>query len=340
MAWAVVALCLLQAPTQAAFTDLVSLGSPDYLIEAGATTATYTQDAAGTTFSPSVELGSTLGGAFISGPLDWSSFSDLSSHIYLKISFTGANPLLPMTLGIANSDFSLFNTYQGFTQPIASSPGYFKFDLALTFNPDIMASVGGAQITWDGAGTINASVQAIASAPAPPPPPPTGGTFTASAPGGVHFINSHYVLTADPSATGSGYWPYVPQTVLPAGATSWSVTSDRNAKTDIAEIDHRETLRNVTQLPVTSWEYTHDPNRRYVGPMAQEFHTAFGLGHDDKHIGTLDTDGVALSALKGLIAELRERQERSAAQARRLAELEAELQTLREEVRGNLPPAE
>jgi hypothetical protein len=316
------------------------LGSGSYVIDPSVSIGSYSQDAAGTTYSPAVVLGDTVGGTFVSGPLDWSSFSDLNSHIYLEISFTGANPLLPMTLEIFNSDFTLINKYQGTTAPIESSPGYFKFDLIDEFNPNILASVGGAQITWDGGANVNASLQAIASGPAPPPPPPAGGTFAASAPGGVRFINSRYVLTADPSAPESGYWPYVPQTVLPAGATSWSVTSDRNAKTDIAEIDHRQTLRNVTQLPVTSWEYTHDPNRRYVGPMAQDFHTAFGLGHDDKHIGTLDTDGVALSALKGLIAELRERQERSAAQARRLAELEAELQTLREEVRGNLPPAE
>ena len=80
------------------------------------------------------------------------------------------------------------------------------------------------------------------------------------------------------------------------------------------------------------------PNRRYIGPMAQDFHAAFGLGRDDKTISTLDTDGVTLSAIKGLIEELRERKERSAEQARRLAELEAELRELTEKVGSNLPP--
>ena len=51
--------------------------------------------------------------------------------------------------------------------------------------------------------------------------------------------------------------------------------------------------------------------------MAQDFHTTFGLGHHDKHISTLHTNGVTLSAIKGLIEELREQKERSAEQARR-----------------------
>jgi DNA-binding transcriptional MerR regulator len=64
--------------------------------------------------------------------------------------------------------------------------------------------------------------------------------------------------------------------------------------------------------------------------MAQDFHAAFQLGNDDRRISTIDADGVALAAIKGLIAELESRQQRSAEQARRLAELESELATLAE----------
>ena len=55
-----------------------------------------------------------------------------------------------------------------------------------------------------------------------------------------------------------------------------------------------------------------------MGPMAQDFHAAFGLGVSDKLIDTIDPDGVALAAIQGLhalvqekdaeIAELRSRQ--------------------------------
>ena len=56
--------------------------------------------------------------------------------------------------------------------------------------------------------------------------------------------------------------------------------------------------------PVASWEYKHDPNRRYVGPMAQDFHAAFGVGDDPKGITTVDADGVALVAIQGLHAKV------------------------------------
>jgi hypothetical protein len=44
-------------------------------------------------------------------------------------------------------------------------------------------------------------------------------------------------------------------------------------------------LDRVSRLPITSWHFKTDPRKRHVGPMAQDFHAAFGLdGDDDKHI--------------------------------------------------------
>jgi len=37
-----------------------------------------------------------------------------------------------------------------------------------------------------------------------------------------------------------------------------------------------------------------------MGPVAQDFRAAFGLGEDDKHIATVDADGVALAAIQAL----------------------------------------
>jgi hypothetical protein len=36
--------------------------------------------------------------------------------------------------------------------------------------------------------------------------------------------------------------------------------------------------------------------------MAQDFYAAFSLGEDERYIGTLDADGVALAAIQGLYA--------------------------------------
>jgi hypothetical protein len=161
------------------------------------------------------------------------------------------------------------------------------------------------------------------------------GYFVARSPGGFRFITTAATNNLNPSPN---FYSTTNGAILPAGTSAWQALSDRNAKTGITTIDPQEVLKKVSDLPVTAWQYTHDPNRRYIGPMAQDFRAAFSLGFDNKHISTLDTDGVALSALKGLIAELQDRKDRSAAQARRLAELEAELLELREQMQSARPP--
>jgi hypothetical protein len=144
----------------------------------------------------------------------------------------------------------------------------------------------------------------------------------------VRSTNVSRFLTTE--ATGETNDPYVGVT-LTNGATSWSSLSDSNSKTAVTPIDHRETLRKVAALPVTAWNYKHDPNRRYIGPMAQDFHEAFGLGSDDKHISTLDTDGVTLSAIKGLVEELHEQDTALAERDARLEALEKQVQALRQQ---------
>jgi hypothetical protein len=86
----------------------------------------------------------------------------------------------------------------------------------------------------------------------------------------------------------------------------WVNGSDESSKQDFASVDPSEVLDEVADLPVRSWAYKADPDVRHIGPTAQDFHAAFGLGEDDRHIGTVDADGVALAAIKGLNLELEE----------------------------------
>ena len=60
-----------------------------------------------------------------------------------------------------------------------------------------------------------------------------------------------------------------------------------------------------------------------MGPMAQDFHAAFGLGVSDKLIDTIDPDGVALAAIQGLHALVEEKDAE-------IAENRAEIEELRE----------
>lgn len=74
-------------------------------------------------------------------------------------------------------------------------------------------------------------------------------------------------------------------------------------------INEFEVLDQVLRLPVNTWRYDGDPPHvRHVGPMAPDWHEAFGLGVDDLTISCTDTNGVALAsiqALHRLIVELR-----------------------------------
>ncbi|WP_409239793.1 tail fiber domain-containing protein [Streptomyces sp. PA5.6] len=64
-------------------------------------------------------------------------------------------------------------------------------------------------------------------------------------------------------------------------------------------------LEEVVRLPVSSWRYHWDPPEvRHLGPMAQDWWAAFGLGGSDTTICATDANGVALVAIQALHREL------------------------------------
>lgn len=87
---------------------------------------------------------------------------------------------------------------------------------------------------------------------------------------------------------------------------AWTSESDRNAKERFAAVSPLQVLKKVSQLPITEWQYkAESEGTRHIGPMAQDFHAAFGLnGTDDKHISAVDEGGVALAAIQGLNQKL------------------------------------
>jgi hypothetical protein len=89
-------------------------------------------------------------------------------------------------------------------------------------------------------------------------------------------------------------------------ATSFNQTSDRNAKTNFESINPRTMLDKVAALPIQTWTFKSDKAVRHMGPVAQDFHAAFGVGPDDKHIACGDVAGVALVAIQGLNQKLEE----------------------------------
>jgi hypothetical protein len=159
---------------------------------------------------------------------------------------------------------------------------------------------------------------------------PHARQFLARATGGVVFVTGVNGATGDSTAG----------VQVTGGGGSWSSLSDRNAKDNFAPVDSIQVLDAVASLSITTWNYrSQQDSIRHIGPMAQDFHAAFGVGEDEKFITTIDADGVALAAIQGLhqivqekdceIQELREEKDREIAELReRLAKLELALNAL------------
>lgn len=106
----------------------------------------------------------------------------------------------------------------------------------------------------------------------------------------------------------------------------WTNASDRSSKVGFEPVDGRDVLARLVALPLSTWSYkSEDESVRHLGPMAQDFAAAFGLGADDRSISTVDAAGVALAAIQGLNDVVESQKRRIDTQNDRIAELEAEL---------------
>ena len=120
-------------------------------------------------------------------------------------------------------------------------------------------------------------------------------------------------------------------------ANAWSSASDVRKKTAFRDLAHEEVLDRIAAMPVSEWSYiAQGESIRHIGPMAQDFHAAFGLGEDPLRISTQDAEGVALAAVRALeartreiLAALRQRDDEVREQAGQIAALEADVAALR-----------
>ncbi|TFH08152.1 MAG: hypothetical protein E4H08_08280 [Candidatus Atribacteria bacterium] len=109
----------------------------------------------------------------------------------------------------------------------------------------------------------------------------TGGTLFASA------IDSQGTVTAG--------------VVLNSGATAWSNLCDRSIKENFTGVDGRDVLEKLKSVPIEEWNLiAQGPSIQHVGPTAQDFYEAFGLGSSDRYINSADIDGVALVSIQTL----------------------------------------
>ena len=103
---------------------------------------------------------------------------------------------------------------------------------------------------------------------------------------------------------------------------NWINSSDRNAKENLQPVSAREVLAKVTALPISRWTYKNSDGSTHLGPMAQDFRSAFELGADNTSIATVDADGVALAAIQGLSEVVKEKDAEIQALKQRVERLE------------------
>ncbi len=173
-------------------------------------------------------------------------------------------------------------------------------------------------------------------------PSTAANQFRVRATGGAQFV------LGINSSDGTPTW-----TCSVSNGGSWSCSSDRNLKENLALADSRAILKTLSRLPLYTWSAKGgDPSVRHLGPMAQDFYAAFELGDSDVAISTIDLDGVALAAIQGLYQVVQEKdaeitnlqsqistlQSQISTLQSQNATLEARLSTLEQRVGGTAQP--
>ena len=138
--------------------------------------------------------------------------------------------------------------------------------------------------------------------------------YVARASGGVKFYTSCNNSAGAKLAPGSG---------------SWSTLSDRDAKEDVVPVEGKDILEMLSAMPISTWKYkTQEEGIRHIGPMAQDFYAAFKLGEDERHISSVDANGIALSAIKGLYEIIQEQDKEAEALKEEMNTLKNMINTL------------
>lgn len=104
-----------------------------------------------------------------------------------------------------------------------------------------------------------------------------------------------------------------------AGAPPETGAGETGGVAPAGPVNGHDVLETVAALPISTWRYLWEPDEvRHLGPMAQDWHAAFGFNRDDTTIPVVDGLGVALVCIQAL--------------HRRVDELTAEVGRLREAV--------
>jgi len=102
--------------------------------------------------------------------------------------------------------------------------------------------------------------------------------------------------------------------------------SSRTLKEGIVDAAAETVLETLASLPIYTWQYI-GASDRHIGPVAEEFHQAFGFGSDPERLAPGDMAGVAMAAAQALQTEVAEKEARINELEARLAKIEALLES-------------
>jgi hypothetical protein len=197
---------------------------------------------------------------------------------------------------------------------------------AVPFNPAVTKLALGCNAVADHDGSF---VWAAGNCGNPATVSSSGGNqFSVAAYGGARFITD--ALTA-----GGVAFDFSGVQLTPGGG-AWSSLSARASKRDFRDLDGETVLSRIAAMRIQSWSYkAQDPSIRHLGPVAEDFYSAFQLGEDEHRITTTDIDGVNMLAIqslesrtKVLRAEVTSLRTQNAELLERLARLEAAVTSL------------
>jgi hypothetical protein len=257
---------------------------------------------------------------------------------------TNPIPMLPPSNGLYNFTFQLLDGSNGLpvstvvtqTAPVVNG----LFSAPLPFDPDVFF---GSSL-WLSVAVMppNGSGFTLLNPPLPITPAPQA--IYAYSAGVVAGLSAGQAVTSLDGLTDGVILQAGAGIILDTNGNTLTVSaqpgqvSDRNLKTGFMAVRPQDILARLAALPIESWRFTNEAaGVRHVGPMAQDFKAAFGLGTDDKFIAFVDGQGVALAAIQGLNQKLKEKEEEiqnlkenNEALADRLNELETTVKTLAE----------
>jgi hypothetical protein len=114
----------------------------------------------------------------------------------------------------------------------------------------------------------------------------TDNRWVARASGGVYFYTNAGMTTGS---------------YLPANQSSWVGMANGMTMEDLRSVDQKVLLDKVAALRIRDYKMKdQDDGTRHIGPVAQDFHNAFGYGGTETGINMADEDGVLLAAVQAL----------------------------------------